>query len=318
MFSNIQVHEIEPYNIEKHEDYNKYLEYIKKMNEKESESTKTFNEAVESFPEKHIEMNNQLGPWKLQSNVVGMTFIEVSYIGKLLRFFIDTGAMVSCIHEKHLHDYEEVEIPVGDSAGQFSLMSLTSLKEMSLLNVTLTNWPVLVLKGEQMSMKILSSLLDFDGIIGWDILRNIDFAIDFKLNELEIVTDHMIGEKNLIPSDFPSALVMDESDGLHVFGIDTGARSSWLNHRVIKRLDLKVHKKIKKKYMTVHGVTYQWVQVIKNFKLSLFDKRITYNKIKTGETGLLNDSEFDGLLGFDIMKNNKVYFISSQNIFKID
>jgi len=59
------------------------------------------------------------------------------------------------------------------------------------------------------------------------------------------------------------------------------------------------------------------VSVVDAYGIYILDMHIKFKNIKTGETGLLNDSEFDGIIGHDVMRGKKVAFISSKNLFFI-
>jgi hypothetical protein len=252
--------------------------------------------------------------------MIGMGFIDVIVNKTPMKFLFDTGAQVSCINEKYLHEHNERHtVNVGSSAGEFSEMNVICLHELEVLNHKIKNLPTLVLGSHQLSVQMFgNTIFDIDGIIGWDILKHLDFSIDYKLYKITVKDFEIIeDDTNLIDSDFPTLLLIDEQDKLHVFGIDTGARSSWLNQNFVNEAHLKVVMTKAQKNLTVHGVINQTISIIESFKIHIQDQLITFKNIKTGATSLLNDSEFDGIIGHDMLRGKTAEFITSQNIFRI-
>lgn len=301
-----------------HQDYDEVCRKIRFMNEQTSDSTHAYNQIIDQFKDMVVDYNNEKS-WAYESNMIGMMFVSVCIKDKNMKFLIDTGAQVSCINEKHLDHVSGLSVDVGSSAGKFEAMHVIEMPKLQVLNMQVNNLPMLVIGKGQMSVSLFGqTIYDIDGILGWDLLRLIDFQIDFRDQSISLLEDYEDDlDQNLIESEFPSLIITDDQGMLKTFGIDTGARSSWLHMDVVKEEHLHVKMQKSQKNLTVHGVVNQVISIIERYGFYLQDKHVVFKNIKTGHTGLLNDSEFDGIIGHDMMRNRQVQFINSQRHFRI-
>lgn len=256
----------------------------------------------------------------LQMNMIGMAFVSVVIDHHMYRFLLDTGAQVSCVHKKHLKDYHKrYGIDVADASGKTSNMSLSIIDELQVLNVQLHQWPIIVLENNtSFSSPFGAEWLNFDGIIGWDILRHLDFEIDYKHQIIRSIHDVPEQyEKNMISMASPSIVVTSSEGHLLVFSLDTGSKTSWLNKRLLRTENLEVSGTKEQNNLTVHGIHKQKINVIKSFKIYVQNKALHYQNIKISDHSILNGSAYDGIIGYDAIKHHKIGFVNSKQFFYI-
>ncbi|MFR2885360.1 MAG: hypothetical protein ACLTCB_03540 [Merdibacter sp.] len=87
-----------------------------------------------------------------------------------------------------------------------------------------------LLDQQQFSVRLLNvDLLRFDGILGWDLLRTMDFELDTIAGQMKVQKNRFrLDRPNLIPCSFPTLLLRETDGSVSLFGIDTGARQDGL------------------------------------------------------------------------------------------
>jgi hypothetical protein len=311
--------------IEHNSDYEKCIDELVMANQNLDKSSKEYHDLVCELPLPKFDKLEKDTEIRLFKNIIGLLNIEAHIGNKKMKFLFDTGAQVSCINSKYLSTGlgicdTDKEIEVGDSSGTFDKMKIALIDRIDVMDLKVTNLPMLVLNEKQLSLKVFGkTLYEIDGILGWDIINRVDFELDYENLTLKICKDKCdFSNKNLVKSSFPVVLLTDENGNIRKFGIDTGARKSWVNMKLINHCDLKILKELREKTYGAHGVTEQDAYLIEEYCVYLLKHKITFRNIKTGYTKLLNDYEFDGVLGLDSLKKMNMQFINSREslIFK--
>jgi clan AA aspartic protease (TIGR02281 family) len=281
---------------------------------------------IQKYPRPSLDYSILNSIIKLKKNILGMLLINVKVKNKKMKFLIDTGAEVTILTDEALssvgisYDVND-KINVGSSNNQKSEINLALLDRIEIGGVNFLNLPVLVISEKKVSFSVFNiKLFKLDGILGWDVLKQLDFEIDYNKSKLRIIefnTWESESESNLIKSSFPTILVSDENENIKIFGLDTGSRKSWLNDNLVGTIGIKVVKQKKHKIIGAHGKDEETVNIIKEYKIKLSDKQLIFNNISTGFTGFLNNFEFDGVLGTEVFKNNIIKIINSKGIILI-
>ena len=95
--------------------------------------------------------------------------------------------------------------------------------------LSLFRFPVISLQAPRLSLTNKGFYL-FDGIIGWDILSQLDFEIDDVAKVFKVLENrYSFAYPNMVKALFPLLLVKDEKGNVLKMGLDTGARCGWVN-----------------------------------------------------------------------------------------
>lgn len=284
-----------------HPDYVKVVEHFKVR----SATTRAYQKHIESYPNVVVEALEETSIHHLNIKFK-MMFIQVYIDGSPYKFLLDTGAQMSCLSYKLKdHILGQGIIEVGDASGVKENMTLGYTKEIDCLGLKIKNLPVLLLNEGQLSLNVLNrTVFSLDGIIGYDVLKHMDFELDYK-NQLFVRQSHKMTEQNLIDTDFPVVMV-NTHDHLLYFGVDTGAKKSWISKELIEKLNLKVIKEKKKKVYGAHGRHEECVSVVSHLNLQLGQEEISFKGIETGFTCLVDDICLHGVLGLDVLKKHKL------------
>lgn len=304
--------------------YHRVVDEVLKANQNLDARSQKFMDTISEFPQFKVENKDEKSNIKIEKGILGLTIIEIFISNRKMRFLLDTGAQVSCLSYTSSITVENIrkankKVEVGSANNNISEMEVALIDEVKIGKTKFFNLPVLILEENQLSFSLFGyKFFQFDGILGWDILSHLDFEIDYKNLEFRIVQSEEEDQiENLITSDFPTVLVIDEKDEIRTFGLDTGARKSWINDKLVEEAGLKILKEKKRKTVGIHGKEMNVVKVIQEYKTSLKDSLITLAKIETGFTGFLNGYELDGVFGSDILKDNIIRVINSKGILQL-
>ena len=254
---------------------------------------------------------------KMMQNLFSLYEVKVRVNGKDMRFIIDTGAQISGIRAQAAAGLQlpalksGVEVgSVGSTREQRPAVRCDSLR---LGGICWENQPLIVLDQDQFAVRLLNvDLLRFDGILGWDLLRTLDFELDTIEGKMKVLKNRFIlDHPNLIPCSFPTLLLRESDDTVSLFGIDTGAHQGWLGDAYIRRRKLEVMRRTKMVGFGVHGKEEFETQIVKSVTLRLDRARITMCGCMSALVDILPDVTYDGELGNEVFAGRRIRFVNS-------
>lgn len=260
---------------------------------------------------------------KLEKNTFHLFLVQVNIHNQVYKFVLDTGAQISGIMSKHqdlIHTYEnEQKITIKSASGNQKEMQTICLDRFFLGSLEIKNQSFVVLEHNHFQIPLIKKdIMEFDGIIGWDILSQLDFEIDTKKKVFSVIeSEDMFTYCNLIQALFPVVIVYNENKKPAIFGIDSGAKGSWLSEKYSQDNDLKIIREIRGMNVGVLGLEAMHVQLIKECSLSLFETNIKLENIRSGQTQVFMNLALDGIFGNEIFKNKKIQFLNSKGIVRI-
>lgn len=303
------------------DNYKEVVDNIIKANQNLDIESQKFQNIIEKYPKSKLEKKDKDQVVKLKKHIFNMITCDLEINNNIMTVMIDTGAEVSVLTDRALKSINvklnpEERVGVGSSNGTKNEMLVALVSKISIGDTDIINLPVLSINEKQLSFSILGyKLFKVDGILGWDVLSQLDFEIDYKKLELKIVQNKGKNSiPNLVKSSFPVMLLTDKCGEIRTFGLDTGARKSWINEKLIKNAELIIRKNKKQKISGVHGKEIGMVSIVKKYEVMLKDTSISFENINTGYTKFLNNYEFDGVLGADVLKDSIIKVINSKGI----
>lgn len=299
-------------------DFQKYSNVIKEVESASltmSDASEDFYKIIAELPALSVK-STEGGVYAIKKNVMGMLCVEVTIDKKKYDFLLDTGAEISCISKPFIKDGTTIkEVGVGAADGVKRPMALCTFDELEVLGATFKNLPMLILE-DQFSFSLLGQkIFELDGIIGWDILSLFDFTISKEKLLIKATRALPTEMMNFPKSTFP-VVILDYQGKQRIFGVDTGAKKSWVNEKLIDKDHLKIKKLQNKRRFGAHGSYMQAVKIINSYELELIDYQISFKQIETGFTGVLNNYELDGVLGIDILTKYSIEISNSKGLFR--
>lgn len=260
---------------------------------------------------------------KMTKNNFSLYLIPVVIHNHTYHFIVDTGAQISGILSKHktlIKKYlMQTKIPIKSAGGLQKSLQTIKIERMFVGTLEIENQPFVVMDENDFKVSFINKeIISFDGIIGWDILSQIDFEMDTKKNHFSMIKSaERFTYCNLINAVFPVIIVYSENKQPAIFGIDTGAKVSWINDAYALHNGLKVVREAKGINVGVHGLEKTNIKLIKECILSFFDSKITLTNLRSGQTQVFVNFHLDGIFGNEIFKNKKVQFLNSKGIIRI-
>jgi len=260
---------------------------------------------------------------KIEKNMFHLYLIPVVIHNRTYHFVIDTGAQISGIMDQHkelIKTYKvDMEIGIKSATGTQKKLQSICLDKMFVGSLEILNHNMVVLNGMDFKLPIIhKNVVHFDGILGWDILSQIDFEIDDISNRFSMIENkEEFTHINLLEAKFPTVLCKGMDGHISMFGIDSGAEIGWLNSSYCKKRNLSFAKETNGMTMGVHGIEKTKMQTIKKCELYLYKSYINMENVRIGETKVFANLALDGILGNEIFKNRRIQFINSKGIVRI-
>ena len=212
-----------------------------------------------SFP-RRVHVREAEFALSMRRNLFSLYEVDVRVNGQAMRFIIDTGAQISRHPRPCRASARFAGIEERDGSGQrrqhAGAASGRALRQPAAgRHVLRKTQPLIVLDQQQFSVRLLNvDLLRFDGILGWDLLRTMDFELDTIAGQMKVQKNRFrLDRPDLIPCSFPTLLLRETDGSVSLFGIDTGARQGWLGEGYIRRRGLQVLNSMRVVGFGVHG-----------------------------------------------------------------
>lgn len=260
---------------------------------------------------------------QMKENNFSLYLIPVMIHHHTYHFIVDTGAQISGIvskHKKLINNYQtNTKIPVKSAGGAQKSLASLCIDRMFIGALEIENQPFVVIDENDFKISLINKeIMHFDGIIGWDILSQIDFEMNTKNNTFSMIySEDKFTYCNLIAAVFPVIITYDEKRKPAIFGIDTGAKVSWINDAYAIENGLKVVKETRGFNIGVHGLEKMKIKLIKECVVSFFESKITLSNLRSGQTQVFVNLHLDGIFGNEIFKDKKVQFLNSKGIIRI-
>ena len=253
-------------------------------------------------------------------NLFGLYEVRLLVNGQALRFIIDTGAQISGIRKQraqvmHLEGLNGT-LEVG-SVGSTKLdMGAVRADSLCLGEICWDNVPLVLLDQQRFSLPFLQSdLLRFDGILGWDLLSRLDFELDTIEKRFKVVKNrYRFDHPNLIPCSFPTLIVREADGTSSLFGIDTGAKQSWLGSAYIERRDLPIVSEAKIIGFGVHGREELQTPIVDRLHVYADRADITLHGCISAFVEIFPGHPYDGIFGNEIFAGRRIRFVNSRNM----
>lgn len=256
----------------------------------------------------------------LARNFFGLYEIDVWIEDEKCRFLIDTGAQISGIRKQKAEQLK-LSVPAGTleigSVGSTKMKLPTVLaNQLRLGMITWQHVPLVLLDQQRFSFPLFHiDLLRFDGIFGWDLLSMLDFELDTISKRFKVVKNHFRFDRpNLIPCSFPTLIVREEGGGTALFGVDTGAKQSWLGTAYVQQRSLRVISEAKVVGFGVHGKEEMMTPIIDSLQLYVDRADIRLHGCITAFVEIFEGHPFDGVFGNEIFAGRRIRFVNSKQM----
>jgi len=246
----------------------------------------------------------------------GVPTIEVEVNGKQKKFLLDTGAGMSVVSDKLAKEcgilpLADQKAEAGTSTSKKVGIQPAVIKDFKLGDLAIQNHPVIIIDQKDLQFKLLGlfTIMKIEGIIGWNAIQNFFLEIDYqnKVTTIQKAVKYEVPNRNFfLVGGYPIVQLRSE-DGIPLnFGLDTGARESWITENLLKKLNISETRKTTKTIGSAGGSEKVESKVVPDLNLILNDYQLTFKSIGTRPANLDEFVELDGVLGGDVFENGRI------------
>lgn len=256
----------------------------------------------------------------LYKNIFGLYLCDVYVNETLCRFVIDTGAQLSSIRYDAMKRLNIMpssgSVEIGSAVGTRKQLKGCVLQSFRFGDALYEQLPVLCLDKNDFSLQFGGiDIFMFDGILGWDILKDYDFEFDTIAKQFKVLKNrYKFQYQNMVSGMFPIFLVKDGYGNLLKMGFDSGSRRSWLSASSAERFHYPKSGEVQAIGFGVHGAEKMNLILYEKTVFSLFKATITIRNLMSGNCNILPDIECDGVFGNEIFKNRRIRIINSKGM----
>lgn len=255
---------------------------------------------------------------KMRRNLFGLYEISVWINEKRFNFIIDSGAQISgirrrCLEQLHLQTIQG-KLEIGSVGAKKMMLEAVMASSVDIGGISWQHVPLVILEQQQFSMPFFHhDLLRFDGILGWDLLSQIDFEMDTIAGRFKVFPNRFrLDHPNLLSCSFPAVLVRNEKNEVSLFGIDSGAKQSWLGEAYVREKGLQIVSEAKVIGFGVHGKEEMQTPIIDSLILRLDRASIELRGSITAFVEIFPGCPFDGIFGNEIFAGRRIRFVNSR------
>jgi predicted aspartyl protease len=266
----------------------------------------------------------------LRTTAVGTPIIRVRINGKLYDFWLDTGSSMTVVSSAVAKDAKiaalsDDTLTVRTFAGSAPVRP-ASVKRIEIGSIVIANCPAVIIEESLMYLRATGPVaattgLQVDGIIGWDLIRQLDLVMDYAGGRIVLAEPASNGiagttRQNLVWLGKPLVEVRTKGGGMLHFTLDTGAQSSFLNATVLD----KTGASSKSSDNRVYGIARtgrETNRVVPFLAVDVGGKSLRLQDVIVygpAPSGLINT---DGILGTDVGRFGAIHIDATNGIFTI-
>jgi len=213
-------------------------------------SIELWADAFKDIPPKVSTFRSSTGRLQMSISAVGTPLVPVRIRDKVYNFWLDTGSSLTMLAsdvamdlgvKPLVPDTLEIVTSTGRVRAQPALVQQLVLGPLVVENV-----PTMIVEETSMQMQeprptMPTSRVKIDGIIGFDIIRELDLELDYGDGVLRLrnpATTRPDANRNLFWVGMPVIRIMS-TDGIPLhFGLDTGAQLTFVTETLLDKLQL--------------------------------------------------------------------------------
>ena len=213
-------------------------------------SIELWAEAFRNVPPKTYTFRSASARLPMSVSAVGTPLVPVKIGGKVYNFWLDTGSSLTMLSSDVARDLNIAPIvadtlEIVTSTGRVKA-NPALIPQLEIGQLVVRNAPAMVVDESMMQMSeprpiAQSSHVKIDGIIGFDIIRQLDIEVDYSENSMRLrdpATSRPDADRNLFWVGLP-VIRLTSTDGIPLhFGLDTGAQLTFVTETLLDKLQI--------------------------------------------------------------------------------
>jgi predicted aspartyl protease len=267
---------------------------------------------------------------RLRTSSLGTPTIRVRINGKEYEFWLDTGSSMTVLSSSVASDANvPIVSPDTLSVGTFEGVAPVRpavVARMEIGPIVFANSPAIVMDAALMRIKstdqeVTAAGLRVDGIIGWDIIRQLDIVMDYQNGMITLGRPAHLGTngtafQNLTWLGRPLVEVRTKLGGRFRFRLDTGAQATFLNAAAVEKMGVATR--------TFGGRAFGFAQtgghmdrIASTLILSVGGKTLRLEGVMVYGPSFSSPINSDGILGSDISRFGKIRIDATNGLFSV-
>lgn len=285
--------------------------------------------AFKNVPPKSLNFRSQSALLPMSVSAVGTPLIPVRIAGKVYNFWLDTGSSMTMLASDVARDLNIVPLvpdtlEIVTSTGRVTA-NPSLIPEMQIGQVVVRNAPTMIVAESMMQMREPKPIdqgpqVKIDGIIGFDIIRQLDLEVDYGEGTLHLrnpATSRHIADRNMFWVGLPVVRVTS-TDGIPLhFGLDTGAQLTFVTETLLDKLQLQAARVESRRVGGLGGEISLRAPVLPDLRVLVRGFPLLFRGAVVRAPVYQVLASLDGVLGGDVWNSGVVRIDMTNGIFAV-
>lgn len=292
-------------------------------------SIELWADAFKDVPPKTFTFRAPSARLQMSVSAVGTPLVPVRIRERVYNFWLDTGSSLTMLASNVARDLGipplvrdtlEIVTSTGRIQAQPSLIPLLEIGPLVVRNA-----PTMIVDESLMQMRepkplAQSSRVKIDGIIGFDILRQLDLELDYSESILRLrnpANSRPESDRNMFWVGLPVIRLMSLDDIPLHFGLDTGAQQTFVTETLLDKLELKAVRIESRRVGGLGGEISLRAPVLPDLRVLVRGYPILFRGAAVRAPVYQVLASLDGVLGGDVWNSGIVRIDMTNGIFAI-
>jgi predicted aspartyl protease len=284
--------------------------------------------AFKDVPEKSLSFSAQSALLPMSVSEVGTPLIQVRIGGKSYNFWLDTGSSMTMLASDVAQDLNILPLvadtlEIVTSTGRVSA-NPSLIPEMQIGQVVVRNAPTMIVTESMMRISEArpdqSTRMKLDGIIGFDIIRQLDIEVDYGEGTMRLrnpANSRHFPERNMFWVGLP-VVGITSTGGIPLhFGLDTGAQLTFVTETLLEKLQLEATRTESRRVGGLGGEISLRAPVLPDLRVLVRGFPILFKGAVVRAPVYQVLASLDGVLGGDIWNSGVVRIDMTNGIFAV-
>lgn len=300
-----------------------------KSDRSDKASIELWADAFRNIPPKTFTFRSSSARMPMSMSAVGTPLIPVRIGGKVYNFWLDTGSSLSMLASDVARDLNIIPLvpdtlEIVTSTGRVKA-NPALIPQLEIGQLVVRNAPAMVVEESMMEMSEpraieFSTHLKIDGIIGFDIIRQMDLEVDFSENIMRLrdpSNSRPQGDRNLFWVGLP-VIRLESTDGIPLhFGLDTGAQLTFVTETLLDKLQLQAARIESRRVGGLGGEISLRAPVLPDLQVMVRRYPILFRGAVVRAPVYQVLASLDGVLGGDVWNSGVVRIDMTNGVFAI-
>ncbi|HEX9608174.1 MAG TPA: retroviral-like aspartic protease family protein [Gemmatimonadaceae bacterium] len=300
-----------------------------KADSSDKASIELWAEAFKDVPAKTFTFRSSSTRLLMSVSAVGTPLVPVRIRDKVYNFWLDTGSSLTMLasdvaNDLNITPLERDTLEIVTSTGRVRA-SPALIPELEIGQLVVRNAPAMIVEESMMRMTEprpieQSRHVKIDGIIGFDIIRQMDLEVDYGENIMRLrnpAISRPDADRNMFWVGLPVIRLMS-TDGVPLhFGLDTGAQLTFVTETLLDKLQLEAARIESRRVGGLGGEVSLRAPVLPDLKVLVRGFPLLFRGAVVRAPVYQVLASLDGVLGGDIWNSGVVRIDMTNGVFAV-